>query len=146
MSGTGFARKVVTLVGLFVSLFALALSASNAQADTLEECQQKLMSGQLDLQGYLACISPTTTVAPGPNPTSSNNSGNNNAGSGNAGRVYPVSSTSTSGALPTTGSSSGRFVAVGAALIVLGGAAIYGAAQSRRRSAVSEAGPTTTEE
>src|SRR4051812_11577833 len=104
------------------AVLAVMFSASAAHADTLAECQQKLLSGQLDLQGYLACISPTTTQQTSTNPTTSATN-NGNVNSGNASRVVPVSSTTTTGSLPTTGSNSGRFVGVGAALIVLGGAA-----------------------
>lgn len=121
-----------------MATLAVMFSATTAQADTLQECQQKLLSGQLDLQGYLACISPTTTQQTSTNPTSSINNGNVN--SGQASRVIPVSSTTTTGSLPTTGSNSGRYVGVGAALIVLGGAALYGATRSRRETPATETG------
>lgn len=43
-----------------------------------------------------------------------------------------VTCTTTTGTLPTTGSDSGRMIAIGAALIVLGGAAIFGSTRTRR--------------
>ena len=42
------------------------------------------------------------------------------------------SGTTTSGSLPRTGSDSGRLIGIGAGLIVLGGAAVYGSLRSRR--------------
>lgn len=99
-----------------------------AQADTLAECQQKLMDGTYDLNQYLQCIANSSTTSS----SVYNTSGNNNNASGRT--VTPVSSTTT-GYLPTTGSSSGRFVGIGAALIVLGGAALYGATRSKREGA-----------
>ncbi|MFN8038158.1 MAG: LPXTG cell wall anchor domain-containing protein [Acidimicrobiales bacterium] len=43
-----------------------------------------------------------------------------------------ISGTTTSGSLPRTGSDSGRLIGIGAGLIVLGGAAVYGSLRSRR--------------
>jgi len=43
-----------------------------------------------------------------------------------------ITGTTTSGSLPRTGSDSGRLIGIGAGLIVLGGAAVYGSLRSRR--------------
>ena len=44
----------------------------------------------------------------------------------------PATTTTTAGTLPTTGSDTGRLLAVGGALILLGGAALFGLLRSRR--------------
>jgi len=44
----------------------------------------------------------------------------------------PVATVSQSGALPVTGNDNGRTIAIGAALVVLGGAVIFGSAKARR--------------
>jgi LPXTG-motif cell wall-anchored protein len=46
--------------------------------------------------------------------------------------VTPTAPPSTTGTLPVTGSDSGRLIGIGAGLIVLGGAAVYGSLRSRR--------------
>lgn len=50
-----------------------------------------------------------------------------------------ISGTTTSGSLPRTGSDSGRLIGIGAGLIVLGGAAVYGSLRSRRSAQGSSA-------
>lgn len=50
--------------------------------------------------------------------------------------VVNPSTTSQSGALPVTGSDNGRTIAIGAALVVLGGAAVFGSAKARRPALV----------
>lgn len=120
-----------------IALSVLLITAAPARADTLAECQQKLLSGELDLTGYVACVSAL------------NASTTTTAGASSAGRtVSPVGSTTASGSLPTTGSSSGRYVGVGAALIVLGGAALYGATRNRRETeaAIESPAESPTEE
>lgn len=107
--------------------FSMFLSVGPAHADALSDCQQQLLSGQIDLNGYLACLAAiNSTTSSSVNTGSGNNNNNRN--------VVPVSSSTTSGSLPTTGSNSGRFVGIGAALIVLGGAALYGATRNRREN------------
>ena len=102
---------------------------TGAPADTLSECAAKLLSGEIDLQGYLICDpgGPTTSSAA--------------ASPANATRttivrtVSPLSSTSTAnGSLPVTGARDAQLVAIGAALLVLGSAAVYGATNRRRRA------------
>ena len=46
-----------------------------------------------------------------------------------------VTSSTISGSLPTTGSDNGRLIAIGAALVVLGGAAVFGSVRARRPAA-----------
>ena len=46
--------------------------------------------------------------------------------------VVSSTTTGTSGSLPVTGSDSGRMVALGAALVLLGGAAVFGSMRARR--------------
>lgn len=127
---------------MFAAFAAVALSlflatAAPARADALADCQQKLLSGELDITGYLACVAAisasTTTTSTTPPPGGGGSTGNRS--------VSPVGSTTAAGALPTTGSSSGRFVGVGAALIVLGGAALYGATRNRRETEAPGASP-----
>lgn len=135
MSTTEHVRRASLLVVICAAMGVTLLSVQPAQADTLQECQQKLMSGQITLDEYLVCISGGTTTTTSGGPTSSVNTGSQGASAGRT--VSPVSSSTTSGSLPTTGSSSGRFVGAGAALIVLGGAALYGATRNRKTAVAS---------
>ncbi len=50
--------------------------------------------------------------------------------------VVSSSSSSSSGSLPTTGSDNGKLVAIGAALMVLGAAAVFGSTRARRPATV----------
>jgi LPXTG-motif cell wall-anchored protein len=50
--------------------------------------------------------------------------------------IQVVSPAPTTGTLPTTGSDSGKLIAMGAALVVLGGAAIFGSTRARRPATV----------
>lgn len=50
--------------------------------------------------------------------------------------VVNPSTTSQSGSLPVTGGDNGRTIAIGAALVVLGGAAVFGSAKARRPALV----------
>jgi LPXTG-motif cell wall-anchored protein len=76
----------------------------------------------IDLEQYLACITPTTEA-----PTTvtavvqQNTAVQRPTGSGGTG----------SGSLPRTGSDTGRLFAIGVALLVLGGAAVYGSTRAR---------------
>jgi hypothetical protein len=110
----------VLLATCAVAALSLFLSASPARADTLEACQQQLLSGSLDINGYLACIAAVNA---------SQSSG-----------VTPVAAT---GNLPITGNNTGRLVGLGGALIVLGGAARYGSVRARRMAATADAGTPT---
>jgi len=130
-----------------VAGLALMFSSSAAHADAMSDCikaaQDALLNGTVDLNGYLAQLAVCgQTTSTNSSTTSSINNGNGNVNSGVASRVVPVSSTTTTGSLPTTGSNSGRFVGVGAALIVLGGAALYGATRNRRETSATESGPS----
>lgn len=76
-------------------------------------------------EGPIVLVSSTTTL-PGGGGSGSGGSGNNSGGGSGSG-----GSGSGSGALPNTGSNTGRMVTLGSALIVIGGAALYGSLRSR---------------
>lgn len=126
-------RRLATIGAIGLAAGVITMPASAAQADTLAECQAKLLNGQIDLNQYLACpigpptsqISTTASVAP-----------TNVVRTTIVFTASPLTSTSsTNGTLPVTGTNDGRLVAVGAALLVLGSAATYGATARRRRDA-----------
>jgi len=77
-------------------------------------------------EGPIVLVSSTTTSAIGGGAGSGGSGNNSGGGSGSGG----------AGSLPNTGSNTGRMVTLGSALIVIGGAALYGSLRNRstRRS------------
>lgn len=114
-------------------LGVLALSTSPASAQT-PDCP---FDG--DLQKYLECLAGTTvpTTDTTISPTSTAVSSTVSGGGGGGGGAGAGGGSGGSGTLPQTGSDSGRLMGIGVALLVLGGAALYGSSRARRSEATA---------
>lgn len=105
---------------LVATLFLFGLASGTAQAQSADECT--LDDG---IEAYLACLA-------GGGGSEEPGGGEGTGGGENDGGSVTVTSADT---LPRTGSDVGSMVGIGSALVILGGAAVYGVRQ--RRSAES---------
>jgi hypothetical protein len=98
------------LFGAVVAMTGFGLGAAQAQPNPCDIRNFQTPDGGTDTTGYLACVQGTSVTAP-------------EGGSGGS-------------TLPVTGFDLGKWVAIGVALMALGGAAVYGSTRARRPAVV----------
>lgn len=106
-------RTAVALAVAGVMVFGLGVSGAGAQSS--DEC---VFDGDLD--SYLACVA---------------GAGADNDDDGEGPDVIAANVSGSSGTLARTGSDVGSLVGIGSALVILGGAMVYGVRQRRQHTA-----------